>query len=103
MTRHRKSQAEDPESDPEPDPEPEPDDEELSDIDGVESAAGHVDVGATVACPYCGAPNEIALDPSGGRRQDYVEDCQVCCQPWNVRIQYHRDGTYRWTPPTQTS
>jgi transposase-like protein len=61
--------------------------------DDQEDAGGHIDVGATVACPYCGAPNEIALDPSGGRRQDYVEDCQVCCQPWNVRVQYHRDGT----------
>jgi len=60
-----------------------PDDEEL----------GHADEGAAIACPYCGAPNEIALDPSGGRRQDYVEDCQVCCQPWNVHVQYRRDGT----------
>lgn len=58
-----------------------------------DNGAAHADVGATIACPYCGAPNEIALDPSGGRRQDYVEDCQVCCQPWNVRIQYRRDGT----------
>ncbi len=60
-----------------------PDDEEM----------GHADEGAAVSCPYCGAANEIALDPSGGRRQDYVEDCQVCCQPWNVHVQYRRDGT----------
>jgi len=37
-----------------------------------------------VHCPYCGEPNEIFVDPSGGRVQRYVEDCQVCCQPWEV-------------------
>ncbi|MFI5250214.1 MAG: CPXCG motif-containing cysteine-rich protein [Gemmatimonadales bacterium] len=58
-----------------------------------EEEMAHADEGAAIACPYCGAANEIALDPSGGRRQDYVEDCQVCCQPWNVHVQYRRDGT----------
>ncbi len=48
--------------------------------------------GETVLCPYCGEPNEIALDPGGGRVQDYVEDCQVCCQPWRVHVRYRRDG-----------
>jgi hypothetical protein len=46
----------------------------------------------TVLCPYCGEPNEIALDPGGGRVQDYVEDCQVCCQPWRVHVRYRRNG-----------
>lgn len=48
---------------------------------------------AVVACPYCGASNEIGLDPGGGQRQAYVEDCQVCCRPWQVTIAYGRDGT----------
>jgi Cysteine-rich CPXCG len=47
---------------------------------------------ATVLCPYCGEPNEIALDPAGGRVQDYVEDCQVCCQPWRVTVRYRPGG-----------
>jgi hypothetical protein len=76
---------------------PEGDDDESPDAGTTDDAGddemGHVDEGATIACPYCGAPNEIALDPSGGRRQEYVEDCQVCCQPWNVVVQYRRDGT----------
>jgi hypothetical protein len=61
--------------------------------DPEDEEMGHADEGAAIFCPYCGASNEIALDPSGGRRQDYVEDCQVCCQPWNVHVQYRRDGT----------
>lgn len=48
---------------------------------------------AEVWCPYCGEPNEVALDPGGGSAQEYVEDCQVCCQPWRVRVTYLADGT----------
>lgn len=33
------------------------------------------------ACAGCGEWNEISVDPSAGRRQSYVEDCQVCCKP----------------------
>jgi hypothetical protein len=28
------------------------------------------------------------VDPSGGRRQQYVEDCQVCCKPNVLRVDY---------------
>ena len=51
-----------------------------------------VDTEATVLCPYCGELNDIALDPGGGRHQEYVEDCQVCCRPWRVRVNYLPDG-----------
>jgi hypothetical protein len=58
-----------------------------------ENREGMVDTEATVLCPYCGEINEIGLDPGGGRRQAYVEDCQVCCRPWRVRVTYGSDGT----------
>jgi len=45
-----------------------------------------------VICPYCGELVEIALDAGGGARQEYVEDCQVCCRPWKVKVNYGRDG-----------
>lgn len=45
-----------------------------------------------VLCPYCGEPNEIEIDPSAGRQQAYVEDCQVCCRPWDVRVKIDGDG-----------
>ncbi len=40
------------------------------------------------ACAYCGETNETLVDPSGGTRQVYVEDCSVCCRPnvLSVRI-----------------
>ena len=45
-----------------------------------------------VSCPYCGEIVEIALDSGGGANQEYVEDCQVCCRPWKVKVKYSRDG-----------
>ena len=67
-----------------------PDDE--SDLDAeFPLGDGPVDTDATVRCPYCGEEVEIALDPGGGSSQQYVEDCQVCCNPWRVSVSYH-DG-----------
>ena len=34
-----------------------------------------------LACPHCGEPLDDYVDPGGGERQDYVEDCAVCCRP----------------------
>jgi hypothetical protein len=54
---------------------------------------GTAETGAEVLCPYCGEINEIALDPGSGNDQEYVEDCQICCRPWLVRVRYLTDGT----------
>jgi hypothetical protein len=53
---------------------------------------GTADTEATVVCPYCGEPVVISLDPSEAPVAEYVEDCQVCCQPWAVRVIFHSDG-----------
>ena len=44
------------------------------------------------ACAGCGEINETLVDPSQGARQSYVEDCQVCCRPWDVRVTYDENG-----------
>jgi len=36
-------------------------------------------------CPYCGEEISMVLDLSV-RRQTYVEDCEVCCNP--IEISY---------------
>ena len=54
---------------------------------------GTADNGAEVRCPHCGEINEIALDPGSGNDQEYLEDCQICCRPWLVRVSYLADGT----------
>ena len=54
---------------------------------------GTAETAAMVYCPYCNESVEITLDPGGGSTQEYVEDCEVCCQPWTVAVQYREDGT----------
>lgn len=39
-------------------------------------------------CASCGEWNDTVVDESAGRRQSYVEDCQVCCKPNVLRIEY---------------
>ncbi len=53
---------------------------------------GTADLDAVVDCPYCGESIEITLDPGSGTQQDYVEDCEVCCQPWQVSVRYDEEG-----------
>ena len=53
---------------------------------------GTADTSGTVTCPYCGEANAVLLDPGSGDRQEYVEDCSVCCQPWRVTVRYTSDG-----------
>ena len=37
-----------------------------------------------VMCPYCGEQVEIYLEPDVGG--SFVQDCEVCCNPWRVRV-----------------
>ena len=36
---------------------------------------------ASYVCDSCGEEIVVPIDPSAGSTQEYVEDCQVCCQP----------------------
>ena len=37
-----------------------------------------------VTCPYCGENVEIYVEPEV--RRSFVQDCEVCCNPWRVRV-----------------
>lgn len=39
-------------------------------------------------CAGCGEWNVTTVDESAGRRQNYIEDCQVCCKPNMLRVEY---------------
>ena len=39
-------------------------------------------------CAGCGEWNTTTVDDSAGRTQSYVEDCQVCCKPNLLHIEY---------------
>lgn len=38
-----------------------------------------------ISCPFCAETITILVDASAGS-QDYIEDCQVCCRPIQVRV-----------------
>ena len=42
-------------------------------------------------CPYCGEEISMVLDTSV-RSQSYVEDCEVCCRPIQIRYVVHEDA-----------
>ena len=39
-------------------------------------------------CAGCGEWNQTTVDEFAGRAQSYIEDCQVCCKPNVLRVQY---------------
>jgi prolyl-tRNA synthetase len=45
-----------------------------------------------VTCPYCGEEVEIYLEPDV--RGTLVQDCEVCCNPWRVRVSGSDDERY---------
>jgi Cysteine-rich CPXCG len=53
------------------------------------------------SCPYCGEPVALAIDEGGGSPQSYVEDCPVCCRPWQVEVSHDFDTG--WTATLRTS
>ena len=38
-------------------------------------------------CPYCWEEISVMLDPSM-RRQKYVEDCEICCNPIELTVAF---------------
>jgi hypothetical protein len=45
-----------------------------------------------VTCPYCGEEIEIYVDPD--MRGSFVQDCEVCCNPWRVSVSREGDDRY---------
>ena len=46
---------------------------------------------ATVTCPFCGEPTEVSVDDEAGK-QSFIQDCDVCCHPIQIRARVTRDG-----------
>jgi hypothetical protein len=47
-----------------------------------------------ITCPYCGEPVVLVIDCSV-ESQEYIEDCQVCCQPITLSVTIGEDGLPR--------
>jgi transcription elongation factor Elf1 len=46
-------------------------------------------------CPHCGESISVLLDLSVPD-QEYIEDCEVCCRPIEIRYQVGEDGEIRF-------
>ena len=44
----------------------------------------------TVTCPYCGEDIELYVETDVGGT--FVQDCEVCCNPWRVTVVRDEDG-----------
>lgn len=42
-------------------------------------------------CPYCGEALFTRLDLTGGRKQEFIQDCEICCRPILIRIEFEAD------------
>ena len=42
-----------------------------------------------IQCPYCWESIEVEVESTAGK-QEYVEDCHVCCQPILFRVTVDR-------------
>ena len=61
-----------------------------------------MDSDAAYICDSCGEEIIVPIDFSGGSRQDYVEDCPVCCNPNLIHVDVDESGDVRiWSEPEQ--
>ena len=49
---------------------------------------------ASYTCASCGEEIVIPLDLSAGARQDYVEDCPVCCRANVIHVKFDDDEAF---------
>ncbi|MSR77107.1 MAG: CPXCG motif-containing cysteine-rich protein [Candidatus Omnitrophica bacterium] len=42
-------------------------------------------------CPHCGVDLSTRLDKSGGSKQKFVQDCEVCCRPIQIEVWFKGD------------
>lgn len=47
---------------------------------------------ASYICPACGEEIVIPVDLGAGSRQEYHEDCPVCCRPHLLVVEAAPDG-----------
>ena len=51
-----------------------------------------MDDDASYLCDHCGEEIIVPIDSSAGSRQQYVEDCPVCCHPHVIHVDVAEDG-----------
>ena len=58
--------------------------------------ASHLQTDIEYTCAYCYSSNPVQADPSAGRIQSYVEDCQTCCRPNSLKLSWDESSEDWW-------
>lgn len=56
---------------------------------------GSAHLESVYVCDSCGEEIVVPVDVSAGSRQDYVEDCPVCCHPMSLHVEIDPGGEAR--------
>ena len=40
------------------------------------------------SCPHCGVDLSVRLEASGGKEQQFIQDCEVCCRPIKIEVRF---------------
>jgi hypothetical protein len=51
-----------------------------------------LDTTSTFICSVCGQSAVVEVDLSAGRHQRYIQDCDVCCCPNLVTVEFDEKG-----------
>ncbi|OGR51134.1 MAG: hypothetical protein A3I11_00480 [Elusimicrobia bacterium RIFCSPLOWO2_02_FULL_39_32] len=43
-------------------------------------------------CPYCMETNDIRIDLTGGKKQQFIYDCEICCHPILIKLEVSSKG-----------
>ncbi len=46
----------------------------------------------TFDCPYCASEISIVVDLTGGQRQSFTTDCEVCCRPILIKLEVEEEA-----------
>ena len=68
------------------------DDDQDSLLEGDEGALNSLEEDSGYICNSCGEEIVIPIDHSQGQRQQYVEDCPVCCNPNVIFVELDEEG-----------
>jgi hypothetical protein len=71
---------------PDEDDETEDDTDETNETDEIVGLEDE----ATVVCPHCFESQLLVIDPETSGQ--FVQDCDVCCNPWTVTVTRDEEG-----------
>jgi hypothetical protein len=68
------------------------DDDNVTVLEEDEADSSELGETESYACAFCGELNEMFVDRTVSKHQQFTEDCDVCCRPNLITVQTVPDG-----------